>query len=308
MNKNDDHINENEAFDLLLLQWMDGELSGQALSDFESNPRFEEYRMIADSASKIKIPAINEGALLSKINKQINSKAKPTKSIPLWKKMGSIAAILVVVLGAVMFFNSGVKVDSYHAIQLSHALPDGSQVILNSNSELSYSNSFTEERLLNLEGEAFFEVEKGKSFTVSTDLGDVKVLGTSFNVLAREDIFTVACRTGKVQVTVDGKNNILNPGDRIRFNNGTSNQIEKIDPTKINEWAKGESFFERSPLQDVISAISNKYDIKILLPTRYNDKLYTGSFIHHDIEKALKMVLVPMGVKYELDGETVNFK
>jgi len=298
------NINSEDNFDQLLLRWMDGDLDGQSLLDFEADPRFLEYKKITDSTSSINIPVVDEKALLDRIKTGIDQAgSKETKIIPLWKKLGSVAAISLVLFAAVMFFNSGVNVDSYHSIQLSHALPDGSQVTLNSDSELSYGNNFEDERILKLEGEAFFEVQKGKTFTVSTNLGDVTVLGTSFNVISRDEVFTVACRTGKVQVEVNGVKSILTPGKRIRYENKKAKGVENIDATRINEWTSGESYFERTPLEDVISSLSLKYDIDIQFPPKYKGKPYTGSFIHYDINKALKMVLVPMGIDYSVvDG------
>ena len=69
-------------------------------------------------------------------------------------------------------------------------------------SELNYNASkWGEKRELELKGEAFFDVEKGKRFDVNTELGKISVLGTEFNVLSRDSIFKVSCYEGLVQVT-----------------------------------------------------------------------------------------------------------
>ena len=304
MNKKD-QINSDNRFDELLLKWYDGELDGQELSDFEADPRFQAYQQIEEQTKVLNKPTFNQDAILVKIKDEIKEKTVQPKVIPLWKKLASIAAIAVVIFAAISFFSADVSVNSYHAIQLSHALPDGSQVILNSDSELEYEDSFNEDRTLNLKGEAFFQVEKGKSFTVVTDLGDVVVLGTSFNVLARKENFVVSCKTGKVEVTSNNHSKIITPGERIRFTNKNVGTIEKIDPNKIDSWSTGESYFERTPLHEVINALSHKYDTNIDLPTKYHERLFTGSFIHSDLDKALKMVLVPMGIEYK-SGDRVT--
>ena len=303
MNKKD-HTNFDNEFDKLLLRWFDGDLYGQELSDFEEDPRFIEYQQIGDNAKQIEIPKVDQDALFLKIKDQIKvDEVTSAKVIPLWKKLASVAAISVAIFGVMTLFSSDVSIDSYHAIQLSHALPDGSQVILNSDSELEYDNNFNEERTLNLDGEAFFQVEKGKSFTVVTDEGEVAVLGTSFNVLARDGVFVVSCKTGKVQVSSKNQSKIITPGERIRFNNGIASLVEKVDPVKIDYWTSGESYFERAPLLEVISSLSHKYNVDIDLPKAYHSKLFTGSFIHSDLQKAIKMVLVPMGIKYEVSDD-----
>jgi ferric-dicitrate binding protein FerR (iron transport regulator) len=298
MNKID--TNFDDDFDKLLLRWFDRDLYGQELSDFEADPRFIEYQQIGDKTLEMAIPNVEQASLLVKIKGEIKENdARSVKVIPLWKKLASVAAIAVAVFGVMSLFSADISIDSYSAIQLSHALPDGSQVILNSDSELEYDNNFTQDRTLNLNGEAFFQVEKGKSFTVVTNEGKVSVLGTSFNVLARDGLFVVSCKTGKVQVSSKSNSKIITPGERVRFSNGVATSIEKVNPEKIDDWTSGESYFERAPLQEVISALSHKYDVEIDLPQAYHDKLFTGSFIHSDIQKATKMVLVPMGITYE---------
>src|SRR5690606_4696634 len=80
-------------------------------------------------------------------------------------------------------------------------LPDGSTVTLNAASTIEY-NSLTWflRRKISLNGEAFFKVLKGPSFSVGAGKASVEVLGTSFNVKQRNDIVSVACFTGKVTV------------------------------------------------------------------------------------------------------------
>ena len=196
-----DNINFDEDFDKLLLRWFDGDLHEQELSDFKADPRFIEFQQIGDQAKEIAFPKVDQNALLLKIKDQVKEKeASSTKVIPLWKKLASVAAIAVTIFGVMTLFSADISIDSHRAIQVSHALPDGSQVILNSDSELEYNDNFSHDRTLNLNGEAFFQVEKGKSFTVVTNEGEVAVLGTSFNVLARDGVFVVSCKTGKVRV------------------------------------------------------------------------------------------------------------
>ena len=304
MNKKD-HISFDNNFDILLQRWFDGDLHGTELTDFEADPRFVEYQQINKQSKNITIPPLNQNLLLKK-GKIIEKEIVGVKVIALWKKLTSIAVIGIITFAIMALFSADISVNSHHAIQLSHVLPDDSQVILNSDSELEYNNNFTEERTLNLDGEAFFQVEKGKSFTVATDEGSVVVIGTSFNVLSRDGVFIVSCKTGKVQVSSNNQSKVITLGERIRFTKGLISSVEKVDPLKIDNWTSGESYFERAPLQEVINSMSHKYDIDINLPILYHGRLYTGSYIHSDLEKAIKMVLVPMGIEYGLDNDKVK--
>ena len=75
------------------------------------------------------------------------------------------------------------------------------------NTTLKYaSNKWDKKRRVRLEGEAFFKVAKGSTFTVDTKTGSVKVLGTQFNVKNRIGFFEVVCYEGLVGVTVSDYN------------------------------------------------------------------------------------------------------
>ncbi len=214
-------------------------------------------------------------------------------------KTGLVVCVLSIL--AYWYFNNGINVDSHDAIQLSHALPDGSQVILNSNSELNYDDSYKDERKVHLDGEAYFELENGETFIVDTDLGKINLFRGSFNVSVRGDILTVACRTGKLHVLIEGMNTtILTSGKRLRYEKDSGNNVDIVDPMKINSWTTGESYFDRTPLVDVVTALGMKYNTDITLPKKYKSDLYTGSFIHHDIEEALETVLSPMKINYKV--------
>jgi transmembrane sensor len=84
---------------------------------------------------------------------------------------------------------------------LSHVLPDGSIVKLNAESEITYKPLWWRfVREVEFEGEAYFEVEKGKKFSVASSMGTTEVLGTSFNIYSRGEEYNVTCITGQVMV------------------------------------------------------------------------------------------------------------
>ncbi len=218
------------------------------------------------------------------------------------KKLFGIAIVSLVIFFIFTLFSPDVSINSHHAIHLSHALPDASLVILNSDSELSYNDDFTEERKLHLDGEAFFDVEKGNPFTVCTDEGKVAALGASFNVLARGGVFVVSCKSGIVTVMAkDDQSITISSGERSRSKNGNLKAVEKINPKKIDSWTTGESIFELVPLVEVIASLGYKYDIIIDLPEEYHDRLFSGSFLHSDLEEAVHNVLAPMKIGYDVD-------
>ena len=109
------------------------------------------------------------------------------------------------------------------------SLPDNSEVVLNSGSEINYKKwNWDNNRRLELKGEAYFRVSKGRRFEVQTSLGKVSVLGTQFNVKARKNRFDVVCYEGRVKVNYANTQIILTHGQSVTFENGKQINMSKI--------------------------------------------------------------------------------
>ena len=289
-----------------LIQWLEGNLSGKELSAFEASAEFEDYNKILAAADNISYPSMNEEEVFSAIQNRITkikSEEKPVKIIPLRRWVISIAAIAILALAVISLIPTSVNITSDVGQFVSHSLPDGSEIKLNGKSKVSYKPNFDKNRTLQLEGEAFFSVKKGESFVVETEEGSVSVLGTSFNVFSRNDFFIVSCKTGKVKVESYGHSVILQKGERIRIENKVSSGKEIFESSKIGSWINGETYFSNSELEQVVLSLTSVYDTEIKLPLKYKDKRFTGSFVHSDFNKALKMVFSPMGITYSMDDQ-----
>ena len=134
------------------------------------------------------------------------------------RRLVAITAAAAAFVAAFLVIGAGgdqVRIGSALAMDSAVNLPDGSSIQLNGGSEASYdASSWEDNREISLEGEAFFDVEKGSPFQVVTAQGTVEVLGTTFNVQNRNGEFEVTCYTGKVRVASEGQEVELTPGDR----------------------------------------------------------------------------------------------
>ncbi len=188
-------------------------------------------------------------------------------------------------------------------------LPDGSDVVLNAVSEICFPvKTWKDSRLVELEGEAYFRVKKGRTFTVRTDAGEVKVVGTIFNVFARGEELTVQCADGKVQVSnEDGtQQTLIKAGEGVTVLNGRLQPREGLrrNPT----WFKGESSFQSAPVLKVFEELERQYMVNIQADSIDSGRTFTGKFVHKDLAKALKMVCDPMNLQHEeieVDGKKV---
>lgn len=145
-------------------------------------------------------------------------------------------------------------------------LPDGSQVWMNSSSRMSYPRNFLRKRVVELEGEAYFEVvgTGGRPFSVSTDHLDVTVLGTEFNLksYAGEEVAEVRLHTGKVDVKTEGDDFSLEPLQQLILDTSTGEvAVEEFDPNDIDDWRKRETVFSDQPFGKVLSRICRHYGV-----------------------------------------------
>ena len=245
------------------------------------------------------------------------SEEKSQKVIPLYRSywMG-IAASLILAIGAFFIFKQSSTSTNQTIIATSLAevqtvyLPDSSIVYLNAGSKISFSErQWQEERTLELSGEAFFEVKKGSDFTVETNLGDVVVLGTSFNVKERKDILEVACKTGKVKVIIkpSGDYQIITPGQILATKGGKFKNISTISPSYIDNWRTGDFDFESVMLTEVFEELERQYDVNLEYDLNdIQDRPYTGYFNNKNLTEALQLVCNPMGLNFKIEEKKVK--
>nr|WP_321228187.1 FecR family protein [uncultured Psychroserpens sp.] len=293
--------NLNSENDTFLAKWLEGELSDDALKSLVSENEYRSFLKIRKGINAYENLESSTDASFGKIQDHI-SKSKEKGKI---RQLNSnrwllgIAASIVVLIGLVFILGDDiVTIETNYGEQKTIVLLDGSEVILNSKSTLTYDeDDWENNRILNLKGEGYFKVKKGSTFTVVTNNGDVKVLGTQFNVNSLNDLFEVSCFEGKVSVTSKTENYILLPTNSVRRINGFD--IEQWKTLDVNpSWINGESTFKSVPLKYVITSIESQYNIKIESKEINSNLIYTGSFTHKDLDIALKTVFNSLQIRY----------
>ncbi len=265
-------------------------------------------QMILERSSSLRVPAGRSKedalAILKAKASASENKSVPveTGSIRLKKWIPAAAAAVLIFLGLwrIFIYDPASIIKAETGSITHYRLPDGSAVSLNAGSNITFNkNDFNNDRILNLDGEAFFNVEKGSLFTVSTDFGIVKVLGTSFNVHSREYFFSVSCLTGKIQVVTGEKSVIIEPGQTAKL---SGNDLISYQDSKIANatgWLKGEFYFENTPLIQVFREIERQYNVKFA-GEELGERYFTGTFDTKDLDIALEAVCLPMGLIYEV--------
>ncbi len=221
------------------------------------------------------------------------------------------AAASIALLLFILFNHPSKNIVVKNGSQIAFTLPDGSRVKANAGSSLEYQpGKWAKERRIRLEGEAFFEVKKGRPFIVETDQGTVEVLGTSFNVRARANGFKVDCLSGKVRVTGRSKNSqILTAGlSTTQSEKGLLNTPIPLDAALIGAWREGRFFFTDATLQEVFEEIGRQFDVQIQTSPQVLTRRTTTFFEKNTLDSALYKVCWPMQLEARKKGKIVEIK
>ena len=197
-----------------------------------------------------------------------------------------------------------------HGARTSFTLPDSSVVWLNSGSTLSYSSEFSDNRSLELEGEAYFEVVKSENpFTVTTAFGKVEVTGTAFNIkaLSDENQFETTVEEGSVLVSADGvpQSARLTPGTQARLENGKW-EMARVETDLYTSWKEGKIIFRRASLPEVAQRLERWYNVTIELTDdpRLQKIHYTGTLEMESFSEVLELLKVTAPINYTYNDKT----
>lgn len=285
-------------------QFLNFELSSGEEKEFKNSIEYKKHQEILKLLEKTQAIPFDEKNLLNTIN---TKKTATTKVIPLYKKWLPLSITASILVCCSMLFFYVTNSTSYNTAigeSLEFSLPDESSVWLNAKSEISYNKDWGNSRDIVLNGEAYFEVAKGKKFTVKTPEGIVTVLGTKFNVKQRNNFFEVHCFEGAVAVVYNNVKTILKPNEVF-----TSKEVKKqIQTIKKPNWILKRSVFYNSSLHEVITDISLHYNIQFKKhKSMKNLSLkYTGSYHYSDdLQTVLDVLCKSLNLNYSIKNKLV---
>ena len=276
-------------------------------------------KLIWDLCSKIEYKkAPSKQDVWMRLEQQIEISAQPQKiktyKIPIFKRTllsRIITAFFITILISIptlKMLNTVNIHSSYGHKTKTVSLNDGTKVHLNAGTTLSYSKNFNStSREVTLNGEAYFEVEKGSSpFIISTDLAKVTVLGTKFNVRSREDGFEIGVNEGKVKIENKTKSIDLKKGEQVDI---SIDQPKIISVSKVSNfypgWKNNKLICDNSSLEKICKELERRYDIKI----QFQDNLQKNTTISgiidlspNNLDSVLSSISLLSKRKFKLQG------
>ncbi len=269
------------------------ELLADSLQDESYRECFEKAKIDWENQPELDSLGIeNLSRLQYKIDQKDLSKTKEPITRRLWVRVASVAAILLAGLllgGVTTYFITSEKKSSERLVfetprgeKSMVKLPDGSEVWLNANSRLVYNSFSASHRQVELKGEAFFKVAHNANapFVVRTNECDIKVLGTTFNVMAYDDFGRkeITLLDGRVNVLTDGVVQILRPGQALILKNNQT-QISEVNASQSSAWVDNKFNFKDIPLSELMKRLENWYDVDITFQNLSGKEVnYTGTF------------------------------
>ncbi len=229
------------------------------------------------------------------------------------------AVACVLVVGALFLFHTPHSEQGLLCVQTGAdemctlSLPDGTRVVLNANSSLSYAaDDFTSRsRALTLDGEAYFDVQTNPKapFVITTPSIEVEVLGTAFNLCSRGDATSdmLFLERGKVSFRVSdtGADYIVSPQQKITHNRTTGEvSLRHSDMPDCAPWRKGLMAFDATPLRDVMAELADQYGVHISY-TSISDEPFTGTLPANDINEALRILSLCYNIKITSTADTL---
>lgn len=252
---------------------------------------------------------------------------KTQRKLIIWRysAVASIAILIACTFFGLFFYKS----DSFNKVPIIETkipfgqkskitLPDGTIVLLNSGSYLKYPVQFTGgQRKLFLKGEAYFEVTKDAKhpFIVETDLINIKVFGTHFNVKSypEDNLFETILVEGSVGIYKsmnDNEKDIVRllPNQKATYNRRTN----KIDLINANAelavtWKEGNHYFENATLATITKELERSFNVPIVINS--SELQNTAFFGLFDKKKSVYQILDGIAkygnFSYKLRNDTI---
>lgn len=196
-------------------------------------------------------------------------------------------------------------------------MADGTKIWLNAATTLRYPINFnSEERKVQLQGEAYFEVAKqvhrGRRvpFIVNSGHQQLEVLGTSFNLQNYGKSIVTTLVEGKVKLNVQQDNLYLSPAEQAVFHL-TDKKFSKaaVDPRYFTAWKEGKFAFYDTSIDEVMEIISRWYDVEVHFDHHPDNFAFSGTVSRYDdINKLLRTIELVGEIHFELKGRKIYVK
>ncbi|MEX2568762.1 MAG: FecR domain-containing protein, partial [Cyclobacteriaceae bacterium] len=272
-------------------------------------------------------------ALLDRIHRRVNKQKKMPKQrwSKMWIQGAKIAASISLLIFSAYFLVEGFKYEGSEpqsvngpllktitrvtgpGEKLTLNLPDHTKIIVNALSEISFTSDYgKEERVVNLKGEAFFEIapDSLRPFRVLTDGLTTTALGTSFNVFARYRQYKIALTEGRVKLDASDRKVELAPGQLALWDEerpDTDFLVQRFNPERVTGWKEGILLFERKTLKLILDDLAAWYGVEMEIEKTVDlNQKVVGTFQNKNLKDILTGLGFSTGFDFDIKGKRVQ--
>lgn len=321
-------MNQNTHIDeALLLRYLEGEVTlterqevEKWLASSDENKKLAKQVYYLSFATKTvdTLKRTDAGAALKQVKNRI--KKRQQRQWGQWAQRAAAFLVVPLLLSTLyLWFNANgdhkvnfIEIRTNPGMITSTTLPDGTHVILNSNSTIIYPSRFDEDsRHVQLDGEAYFEVTKNahRPFMVQTpQKAIVKVYGTQFNVEAYADdkMITATLVEGSIAMAYENKKSnwaeqkIL-PGQEIVYTAARQHiKVDEADVEVATSWKDGKLIFRNTSFEEVLKMLSKRFDVEFVVKNpKCFEASFTGVLEKQRLERILEYISVSSNIKFK---------
>jgi ferric-dicitrate binding protein FerR (iron transport regulator) len=240
-----------------------------------------------------------------------------------WYRYAAIALLVMGLSGAAFvynnYFNTELQLTQIHTElgQMSTViLPDGSKIWVNADTKLTYNNQYgIQNRAIQVQGEAYFEVARNLKDPFIVDLGaiQVKVTGTQFGISNYDDLneMNVVLEEGSVEIQSASDELIvkLKPEELAVFNKKTNTiHTMKVKSAHYTSWKDGILNIFELPLDQLVVKLERRYNQKFEVDPLVKDLPYTFSIEGESLAEVIHLIERISPVKAQQEGNVIKFK
>jgi transmembrane sensor len=245
------------------------------------------------------------------------------KKIQLWQYLAAASVLLLFITGTWLFVRissndnkvSVIETQNSLGIKSKITLSDGTVVYLNTGSRITYPSRFTgNKRLVNLTGEAYFEVAKDKEhpFIVKTDSLSIQVMGTHFDVKAynEDDEITATLAEGSISISGNCLSSIVMKPDQqlVYMKKDGKFLIRMVDAKSYSTWKDGEFYFEKENFPDIARKLEREFNITINIKSdALRKEIFSGEIEKgKNINQILDIMKRHRHFNYKIERDTIT--
>jgi transmembrane sensor len=319
-------MKDKEYIENLIVRYLNGNYTREEQEELktwieESVDKKNGFLSIKDIWDSLNTPQERTAEQLALFYKNQYQKSKNSRIV--WiRSFSAIAAILIIglIFSVLVPLNTTKHSDSVQVVSVplgsrsKVVLIDGTEVSLNSGSELKYSSGFSSvNRIVSLSGEGFFIVKSDPKhpFTVKTSDFDIKVTGTRFNVCSYPDnkFSAATLAEGKIGLQMNGSSKVLKvePGEKFKIDRETQKySLSDADVESEIAWKDGEFLFKKIPFPELVQRLERCYDVKLNYSgSELQNYAFTGRFKN---QETIWQVLDALKLTSPIDYQKTTFR